>query len=128
MKPFMLIFAFLSVCFFAQASSNDSIVKVLSVDTASYLLKNNIVEEEQSTIDTSTEDTFRSEDYAFDGWYNGEEFVSAEATYTFTVTSDINYTARFNEEAGETPTTYAIHIVTVDTNGNPLANNGTRQT
>lgn len=77
MKPFMLIFAFLSVCFFAQASSNDSIVKVLSVDTASYLLKNNIVEEEQSTIDTSTEDTFRSEDYAFDGWYNARStFVS----------------------------------------------------
>ena len=63
--------------------------------------------------------------YKFSGWYNGEEFVSAEANYTFTVTSHINYTARFEEEAGETPTTHAIHIVTVDANGNTLANNAT---
>jgi hypothetical protein len=29
--------------------------------------------------------------YEFAGWYNGEEFVNAEANYTFTVTSKINY-------------------------------------
>ena len=64
--------------------------------------------------------------YDFAGWYNGETKVSSDAEYTVTnVTSDINYTARFEEEAGETPTTHAIHIVTVDTNGNPLTNNAT---
>ena len=63
--------------------------------------------------------------YDFAGWYNGETKVSEANPYTFTVTSDINYEARFEEEAGETPTTHAIHIVTVDTNGNPLTNNAT---
>ena len=62
--------------------------------------------------------------YEFAGWYNGDVLVSNEANYTFTATSDINYTARFNETV-VTPTKYAIHIVTVDANGNPLANNAT---
>ncbi len=35
----------------------------------------------------------------FTGWYNGEELVSTENPYTFTATSNINYTARFNEVA-----------------------------
>lgn len=35
----------------------------------------------------------------FTGWYNGEVLVSTENPYTFTATSDINYTARFNEVA-----------------------------
>ena len=57
--------------------------------------------------------------YDFAGWYNGEEFVSAEATYTFTVTSDINYTARFNE----VPTgTVAIHIRVASTDGTTVTN------
>ena len=47
MKPFMLIFAFLSVCFFAQASSNDSIVKVLSVDEENKQVKLTIKEKKQ---------------------------------------------------------------------------------
>ncbi len=57
--------------------------------------------------------------YKFDGWYNGEELVSAETNYTFTVTSDINYTARFSEA----PTgTVAIHITVASTDGTTVTN------
>ena len=60
--------------------------------------------------------------YEFIGWYNGEELVSNEATYTFTATSDINYTARFNE----VPTgTVAIHITVASTDGTTVTNNAT---
>ena len=60
--------------------------------------------------------------YVFAGWYDGDVLVSNEATYTFTATSNINYTARFNEKG---QTTFAIRIEAVDTNGNPLTNNAT---
>ena len=60
--------------------------------------------------------------YSFAGWYDGENLISAEASYTFPVTSDINYTARFNEEAGETPTTVAIHITVASTDGTTVTN------
>ena len=57
--------------------------------------------------------------YLFAGWYNGEEFVSTEANYTFTATSDINYTARFSEA----PTgTVAIHITVASTDGTTVTN------
>ena len=57
--------------------------------------------------------------YKFAGWYNGEVLVSAEANYTFPVTSDINYTARFNEA----PTgTVAIHITVASTDGTTVTN------
>ena len=62
--------------------------------------------------------------YEFIGWYNGEELVDAANPYTFTATSNINYTARFNEVA-ETPSTYAIHITVASTDGTTVTNNAT---
>ena len=57
--------------------------------------------------------------YLFAGWYNGDVLVSTEANYTFTATSDINYTARFNE----VPTgTVAIHITVASTDGTTVTN------
>ncbi len=57
--------------------------------------------------------------YSFAGWYDGENLISAEASYTFTVTSHINYTARFNE----VPTgTVAIHITVASTDGTTVTN------
>ena len=57
--------------------------------------------------------------YSFAGWYDGENLKSAEASYTFTVTSHINYTARFNE----VPTgTVAIHITVASTDGTTVTN------
>ena len=63
--------------------------------------------------------------YEFIGWYNGEELQHSINPHEFAINHDINYTARFEEEAGETPTTYAIRIETVDIDGNPLINNAT---
>ena len=61
--------------------------------------------------------------YEFAGWYNGEELVSNEANYTIDrVTSDINYTARFNEKG---QTTYAIHVTVASTDGTTVTNNAT---
>ena len=63
-----------------------------------------------------------STNYSFAGWYDGENLISAEANYTFTVTSHINYTARFNE----VPTgTVAIHITVASTDGTTVTNNAT---
>ena len=63
-----------------------------------------------------------SSGYSFAGWYDGENLISAEASYTFTVTSHINYTARFNE----VPTgTVAIHITVASTDGTTVTNNAT---
>ena len=63
-----------------------------------------------------------SSGYSFAGWYDGENLISAEASYTFTVTSHINYTARFNE----VPTgTVAIHITVASTDGTEVTNNTT---
>ena len=57
--------------------------------------------------------------YSFAGWYDGENLISAETSYTFTVTSPINYTARFNE----VPTgTVAIHIRVASTDGTTVTN------
>ena len=57
--------------------------------------------------------------YSFAGWYDGENLISAEASYTFTVTSHINYTARFNE----VPTgTVAIHITVASTDDTTVTN------
>ena len=75
-----------------------------------------------ATVEHGSEVTLTAEansGYKFDGWYNGEVLVSAEANYTFTVTSDINYTARFNE----VPTgTVAIHITVASTDGTTVTN------
>ena len=61
--------------------------------------------------------------YDFAGWYNDEVFVSAEANYTFTVTSDINYTARFDQTAVTPPATkYAIHVTVASTDGTTVTN------
>ena len=62
--------------------------------------------------------------YEFAGWYNGEELVSNEANYTFTVTSHINYTARFNKTVVN-PTKFAIHITVASTDGTIVTNNAT---
>ena len=63
-----------------------------------------------------------SSGYSFAGWYDGENLISAEASYTFTVTSHINYTARFNE----VPTgTVAIRITVASTDGTTVTNNAT---
>ena len=61
--------------------------------------------------------------YEFAGWYNGDEFVSNEAILTFAVTSNINYTARFNEIVVN-PTTFAIHVTVASTDGT-VTNNAT---
>ena len=60
--------------------------------------------------------------YSFAGWYDGENLISAEASYTFTVTSHINYTARFNEV---TTGTVAIHITVASTDDTTVTNNAT---
>lgn len=39
--------------------------------------------------------------YTFDGWYSGEEKVSGDAVYRFTVTQDIALTARFTRSTPE---------------------------
>ncbi len=57
--------------------------------------------------------------YSFAGWYDGENLISAEASYTFTVTSHINYTARFNEVSTGT---VAIHITVASTDGTTVTN------
>ena len=57
--------------------------------------------------------------YVFAGWYDGENLISAEANYTFTVTSDINYTARFSEAPTGTVT---IHIRVASTDGTEVTN------
>ena len=57
--------------------------------------------------------------YEFAGWYDGDVLVSTDANYTFTATSDINYTARFNEKG---QTTYAIHITVASTDGTTVTN------
>ncbi|MBO5866183.1 MAG: hypothetical protein J6Q73_09080, partial [Bacteroidaceae bacterium] len=59
--------------------------------------------------------------YKFIGWYNGEELVDTNNPYTFAVTSDINYTAKFSESAS-TPTTHAIHIIVSSTDGTEVTN------
>ena len=59
--------------------------------------------------------------YEFAGWYNGEELVSNEANYTFTATSEINYTARFNKTVVN-PTKFAIHITVASTDGTEVTN------
>ena len=65
-----------------------------------------------------------NEGYEFAGWYNGETKVSDANPYTFTVTSDINYTARFNEVVVN-PTTVAIHVTVASTDGTTVTNNAT---
>ena len=62
--------------------------------------------------------------YEFAGWYNGDVLVSNEANYTFTVTSDINYTARFNKTVVN-PTKFAIHVTVASTDGTTVTNNAT---
>ena len=59
--------------------------------------------------------------YKFIGWYNGEELVNTNNPYTFAVTSDINYTAKFSESAS-TPTTHAMHIIVSSTDGTEVTN------
>ena len=65
-----------------------------------------------------------NEGYEFAGWYNGDEFVSNEAILTFAVTSNINYTARFNKKVVN-PTTFAIHVEVASTDGTKVTNNAT---
>ena len=62
--------------------------------------------------------------YEFIGWYNGEELVDAANPYTFTATSDINYTARFKEKV-ITPTNYVVRIDAYSTDGTTVTNNAT---
>ena len=50
--------------------------------------------------------------YKFTGWFVGDELVSADATYTFTVNADCTLTAKF-----EKVTSYSV---AVDGEGNPL--------
>lgn len=57
----------------------------------------------------------------FTGWYNGEELVSTENPYTFTATSDINYTANFQEEA----VTYTISVSADPVEGGIVTGGGT---
>ena len=60
--------------------------------------------------------------YLFAGWYDGDVLVSTDANYTFTATSDINYTAHFNEKG---QATFAIHITVASTDGTIVTNNAT---
>ncbi|MBR3907243.1 MAG: C10 family peptidase [Bacteroidaceae bacterium] len=83
---------------------------------------NGVANTNAATVEHGGEVTLTAEandGYEFAGWYNGEEFVSAEANYTFNVTSDINYTARFNEAAAGT---VAIHITVASTDGTTVTN------
>ncbi|MBR3878190.1 MAG: C10 family peptidase [Bacteroidaceae bacterium] len=83
---------------------------------------NGVANTNAATVEHGGEVTLKAvanDGYEFAGWYNGEEFVSAEATYTFNVTSDINYTARFNEAATGT---VAIHITVASTDGTTVTN------
>ena len=77
-----------------------------------------------ATVEHGSEVTLtatRNDGYVFAGWYNSEGLVSAEANYTFPVTSDINYEARFNQTVVN-PTTFAIHVTAASTDGTTVTN------
>ena len=78
-----------------------------------------------TTVEHGSEVTLTAvanDDYLFAGWYDGDVLVSTEANYTFTATSDINYTAHFNEKG---QATFAIHITVASTDGTIVTNNAT---
>lgn len=63
---------------------------------------------EQATLTASSADG-----YVFDGWYSGETKVSAVSSYTFTVSADVSYSARFVSDTA---------TITFDSNGgSPVA-------
>ncbi|MBR4065254.1 MAG: hypothetical protein IKJ97_00715, partial [Bacteroidaceae bacterium] len=47
--------------------------------------------------------------YNFTGWYNGKDLVSNENPYTFTATTDITYTANFEQNVTFLDGAYKIH-------------------
>ena len=78
-----------------------------------------------ATVEHGSEVTLTAvanDDYLFAGWYDGDVLVSTDANYTFTATSDINYTAHFNEKG---QATFAIHITVASTDGTIVTNNAT---
>ena len=66
--------------------------------------------------------------YEFAGWYDGENKINDNASYTFTVTSDINYTARFREEESQEglSTGYYYMVSRVTSSHEYLYNNALR--
>ncbi len=81
------------------------ITYVEATDVATYTVA--VTADENGTATASAETVVEGNDvtltatansgYKFAGWYNGETKVSEANPYTFTVTSDINYEARFEE-------------------------------
>ncbi len=54
-----------------------------------------------ATVRVGTEVTINAtpdEAYSFDGWYDGDEKVSSDAEYTFTVNDDVSLTAKFTKK------------------------------
>ena len=51
--------------------------------------------EENTSVTVSAK---ANDDYKFDGWYSGDEKVSEDAEYTFTLTQDTDLTARFTKK------------------------------
>jgi len=43
------------------------------------------------------------ENYEFTGWYDGDQLVSPNAEYTFTVSKDVTFAAKFTEKATDNP-------------------------
>ena len=63
--------------------------------------------ETSATVEHGSEVTLTatpSTGYSFAGWYDGENLISAEASYTFTATADGEYVANF--ELANTPVTH----------------------
>lgn len=54
--------------------------------------------------------------YNFEGWYIDTEKISADNPYTFKVTKDVNYTAKFALKEGQSLKTFAVSLVNSNDN------------
>ena len=66
--------------------------------------------------DTATVTAAGNDDYTFDYWQEGDEIVSCDASYTFTVTGDTTLTAQFKPAKADT-----YDVIFKDINGVVLA-------
>ncbi len=74
-------------------ASTQYVITVTSADIAKITVAggNTYLKNESATITATVIDT----NYAFAGWYNGDTFVSNSATYTFTVTENLDLVAKY---------------------------------
>ncbi len=74
-------------------ASTQHVITVTSADIAKITVSggNTYLKNESATLTATVIDT----NYAFAGWYNGDVQVSSSATYTFTVTENLDLVARY---------------------------------